>query len=338
MLHRFFSTLLSFPAFVLYLSFISCAFSDPLLSSYAATQIKFWSENVHNKMPLAISTKLSPLNKRDSSYYAKTISENNFKADTKFCAVAELACSIGIGEVKTVKEAYATVKTYNNKKVVVPLRNMDPFSFFRLPILKEGNTIHLSNLKESLPHRAFLPPQIASKISLTPKGVTKIFPESSKDAIETTLSYCNAAAIKGEFKACPKSLEEIISFSKASLGKKKLLALTSESTRGSGEQLMIKKIKQFNVEKIVACHEMFLPFATYFCHSLTSSRIYSVDFVKPDSNVPVNTVLAICHMDTSPWPANHVAFQILKFGPGQGEACHWLNEIDLAWIDGGETI
>ncbi|KAI3470186.1 hypothetical protein Pfo_026849 [Paulownia fortunei] len=316
----------------------SSAFSDPLSSSFASTQIKFWSENVHNKMPAAISTKLSPLTNHDSDYYAKTISENNFKADTKFCSLAKLACSTGFDEVKTVKESYATVKTYNNNKAAIPLEKVDPFSFFRLSILREGNTIHLSNLKESLPYRAFLPPQIASKISLSPKRVRNIFPESSKEAIDTTLSYCNAASIKGELKVCPKSLEEMISFSKTALGKNKLLALTSKSTRGSGNEVMIKKIKQFDVEKIVACHEMFLPFATYFCHSLPSSRIYSVDFVEPKTGAPVNTVLAICHMDTSPWPANHVAFQILKFGPGQGEACHWLNQIDLAWIEGGENI
>ncbi|GFP85224.1 probable polygalacturonase non-catalytic subunit jp630 [Phtheirospermum japonicum] len=217
---------------------------------------------------------------------------------------------------------------------------MDPNSFFRVSIFKEGNTIRLPNLKESLPHRAFIPPQIASKISLSKKGaITKIFPASAKDAIDTTLSYCNAASIKGELKACPKSLEEMISFSKTALGTKKLLSLSSESTTGSGQELTIKKVKKFDVEKIVACHEMFLPFATYFCHSLPSSRIYSVDFVEPRTKAPVNTVMAICHMDTSPWPANHVAFEILKFGPGQGEACHWLNQIDLAWIAaGGENI
>ncbi|KAI3450275.1 hypothetical protein Pfo_006940 [Paulownia fortunei] len=329
MAHPFATFLLLFP-FLLHLSLTSSAFSDP-------TQIKFWSQNVHNKMPAAISTKLSPLTKHDADYYAETISENNFKADTKFCSLAKLACSTGIDEVKTVKESYATVKTYNNNKVAIPLEKVDPFSFFRLSILREGNTIHLSNLKESLPYPAFLPPQIASKISLSPKRVKKIFPESSKEAMDTTLSYCNAAAIKEEFKSCPKSLEEMISFSKTALGKNKLLALTSKSTRGSGNQVMIKKIKQFDVEKIVACHEMFLPFATYFRHSLSSSRIYSVDFFEPKTRAPVNTVLGICHMDTSPWPANNLAFQILKFGPGQGEACHWLNQIDLAWIEGGEN-
>ncbi|KAL0456428.1 UNVERIFIED_CONTAM: Polygalacturonase 1 beta-like protein 1 [Sesamum latifolium] len=279
--------------------------------------------------------KLSPLTKHDSEYYAATISNDNFKADSKFCSLAKLACSTVFDDIKVVKEAYATTRTYGHNKVSIPLEKVDPFSFFRLSILEEGNTIHLSNLKESLPYRAFLPPQIASKITLNPKGIAKIFPKSSKEAIGTTLSYCNAAAIKEKER---KSLEEMINFSKSALGKDKLLALTSKSTKGSGDELKIEKIKQFDIEKIVACHEMYFPFATYFCHSLPSSRIYSVDFVEPKSGAPVNTVLAVCHMDTSPWPADHVAFQILKFGPGQGEACHWLNEIDLAWIAGGANM
>ncbi|KAL0413806.1 UNVERIFIED_CONTAM: BURP domain-containing protein 14 [Sesamum radiatum] len=85
----------------------------------------------------------------------------------------------------------------------------------------------------------------------------------------------------------------MINFSKSALGKNKLLALTSKSTKGSGDELKIKKIKQFDVKKIVACHEIYLPFATYFCHSLPSSRIYSVDFVEPKSGAPVNTVVAV---------------------------------------------
>ncbi|XP_011091740.1 polygalacturonase-1 non-catalytic subunit beta-like [Sesamum indicum] len=281
-------------------------------------------------MPEAISTKLSPLTNQDSNYYAEAISENNFNADTEFCSRAKLACSIG-------SDAYVTALVYNKYGgAIAPLEKVDQFSFFRLSTLKEGNEIHLSSLKVSLPFRAFLPSQIASKVPLTSEGIAKIFPQSSKEDTATTLYYCNAAAIKGELKVCPKSLEEMISFSKSALGKNKLLALTSKSTKGSASELKIKRIKQYDVEKIVACHEMYLPFATYFCHSLPSSKIYAVDVVEPSTGAPVNTVVAICHMDTSAWPEEHVAFKIVKLGPGQGEVCHWLSEIDVAWIAGGE--
>lgn len=366
MAYLFTSSLLLLSSF-LYLSFIPSSFSDKLSPTFASTQTKFWSQNVNNAMPAAISTKLSPLTILQTDFYTKTISQKNFKADTKFCSLAKLACSAPLDQSlasaarlyqvyksnpKKANEATtstnpnakvyeATTSTKPNAKVyeattTTSLINIDPFTFFRPSYLKEGDTIHLSSLKESIPYRAFLPPQIASKLSLTLKGVTDLFPYSSKDSIETTLSYCSAAAIKGEFKSCPKSLEEMISFAKTALGATKLLALTTKNTESSDKSLIIKKVKQFNVEKIVACHEIFLPFATYFCHSLPSSRIYAVDLVEPEARTPVNTAVAVCHMDTSSWPASHVAFKILKFGPGQGEACHWMNEIDLAWIGDGD--
>ncbi|XP_073119576.1 polygalacturonase-1 non-catalytic subunit beta-like [Henckelia pumila] len=136
----------------------------------------------------------------------------------------------------------------------------------RISILKNGNTLRLPNLQESLPDRAFLPPQIASKISLNIKEIARLFPGSTinaatKGTIENTLSYCDAAAIKGEVKSCPKSLEEMIDFSKSALGGKRLISLTSKTTRGSNTQLTINNVKKFNTDKIVACHEAYHRFA-----------------------------------------------------------------------------
>ncbi|KAI3459804.1 hypothetical protein Pfo_016467 [Paulownia fortunei] len=310
---------------------ISFFFSSSSSSSaIASDQLKFWSENVQNKIPKAILKKLSPLSQNDS--------------DANFCSLAKLACTSVFGNAKKVTNTYTTQKTYGNSAAFFHQvkKNEDPFSFFRLSTLKNGNLVHLPNLQESLPDRAFLPPQITSKISLTYEAITKVFPELSaigttKETIQTTLSYCSAAAIEGETKSCPKSLEEMVEFAKFALGEKKLLALTSKNTKGSSTELMIRKIKKYAAEKIVACHEAFLPFAAYFCHSLSSTRLYAVEFVDPETATPVNTMLGICHMDTSPWPENHVAFEILKFGPGEGEACHWFTQIDLAWI-GNESV
>ncbi|KAL2506216.1 putative polygalacturonase non-catalytic subunit [Abeliophyllum distichum] len=124
-----------------------------------------------------------------------------------------------------------------------------------------------------------------------------------KQAHAETKIYINKEAKKEEIKNCPKSLEEMITFSKFALNKNKLLALTSQSTR-----------------------------TAYFCHSISSSRIYAVDLVEAETRLSVNTMIAICHMDTSKWPENHVAFKILKFSPGEGEVCHWMWNMDLAWI------
>ncbi|CAI9777063.1 unnamed protein product [Fraxinus pennsylvanica] len=331
-LHRL--TLLLFFHLAISLSFTSFASTQVSPTSIASDQMKFWSENVHNQMPESIFKKLSPLTKWDRDYYTKMISENDFSENHDFCSLAKLSCSSEFDDFKRVKQVYTTTKVYGNN-VAIPFQSnkVDKFSYFRLSILKEGNKLHLSDLVEKIPNRAFLPVEISSRISISRKNIRKIFPKSfelSKNSIETTLSYCNAEAIQGEIKTCPKSLEEMINFSKFSLGKNKLLALASHSTRAG--DFLIKKIKKFDRQKIVACHEVYLPFAAYFCHSISSSQIYAVDLVEAKTRLPAKNVIAICHMDTSAWPDNHVAFKILKFSPGEGEACHWMSNIDLAWI------
>ncbi|KAL8030588.1 hypothetical protein ABFX02_14G295400 [Erythranthe guttata] len=318
----------------------------------ASDQLKFWSENVNNKMPKPILNKLSPLTQKDSDYYNNLLFSKNskFSADAKFCTLAKLACTSFFDDVKQVKETYTTEKTYAKLSADLHrqqsgIKTEDPFSFFRMSVLKNGNLVHLPHLQETLPDRAFLPEKMASRIPLNYTAISRIFPDSdvtgkTKATIQTTLGYCNAAAIRGETKSCPRSLEEMVGFARVTLGgggdKKKVVALTSKSTVGSNSIAKIGKIKEYGGgagEKIVACHEAFLPFAAYYCHLLTSTRLYMVDFVDRETGSKVvNMMLGICHMDTSHWPKEHVAFKILKFGPGEGEACHWFTQLDLAWI------
>ncbi|CAN4099133.1 unnamed protein product [Withania somnifera] len=210
-------------------------------------------------------------------------------------------------------------------------------SFFRISILNPGNTIHLDNLENPFPHRSFLPSQIASKISINSNHLQHLFPQTfsspfTKDTTQTTILNCNAPTLKGEVKKCAKSLEEMIEFSKTILKKNHLIALTTKSKEGSGEKLKIEYIHKINSQKSVSCHEIFLPFATYFCHLLSSTNIYAVDLVDLNSNAHVNTALVVCHMDTSSWPADHPAFKMLNFLPGKGEACHWMSQADLVWV------
>ena len=62
------------------------------------------------------------------------------------------------------------------------------------------------------------------------------------------------------------------------------------------------------------------------------TRLYAVDLVEPKTRAPVNKILATCHLDTSLWSQDHVAFKILKASPRQVEACHWHTESDLVWL------
>ncbi|XP_015078049.1 BURP domain-containing protein 16-like [Solanum pennellii] len=210
-------------------------------------------------------------------------------------------------------------------------------SFFRVSTLKPGNTVHLDNLVNPFPHRSFLPSQIASKISINSNHLQHLFPQTftspyTKDTTKTTILNCNAPTLKGEVKTCAKSLEEMIEFSKSTLKKNHLISLTTESIQGSGQKLKIEKFHKINSQRSVSCHEIFLPFATYFCHLLSSTNIYAVELVDLNTNVHVNKAMVVCHMDTSSWPADHPVFKKLNFSPGKGEVCHWMSQADLVWV------
>ncbi|KAH0659500.1 BURP domain-containing protein 16-like isoform X3 [Solanum tuberosum] len=210
-------------------------------------------------------------------------------------------------------------------------------SFFRVSTLKPGNTVHLDNLVNPFPHRSFLPSQIASKISINSNHLQHLFPQTftspfTKDTTKTTILNCNAPTLKGEVKTCAKSLEEMIEFSKTTLKQNHLISLTTDSIQGSGQKLKIEKFHKINSQKSVSCHEIFLPFATYFCHLLSSTNIYAVELVDLNTNAHVNTAMVVCHMDTSSWPADHPVFKKLNFSPGKGEVCHWMSQADLVWV------
>ncbi|KAH0666900.1 hypothetical protein KY285_028106 [Solanum tuberosum] len=231
-------------------------------------------------------------------------------------------------------------KVYTSKNFATSHSNshhLGEVSFFRVSTLKPGNTVHLDNLVNPFPHRSFLPSQIASKISINSNHLQHLFPQTftspfTKDTTKTTILNCNAPTLKGEVKTCAKSLEEMIEFSKTTLKQNHLISLTTDSIQGSGQKLKIEKFHKINSQKSVSCHEIFLPFATYFCHLLSSTNIYAVELVDLNTNAHVNTAMVVCHMDTSSWPADHPVFKKLNFSPGKGEVCHWMSQADLVWV------
>ncbi|KAG9154799.1 hypothetical protein Leryth_020090 [Lithospermum erythrorhizon] len=223
--------------------------------------------------------------------------ELSFTSEANFCSRANLACANNVDGASSIR---STAKSFINQYG-------DDVAM--LSKLVEGKTVHLPDLHEPFPSRSFLPSQIASKISLTSNQLKALFPES---------------------------LEEMIEFSKKVLGAKRIISLTSKNTQGSGQELIIGSKKQIISKKTLYCHETFLPFATFFCHMQGTDQLYSVDLFEINNNNNNNNnnnfYLAVCHMDTSTWPADHVAFKSLKLSPGKGEVCHFYSQIDHAFI------
>ncbi|CAI9108398.1 OLC1v1007980C1 [Oldenlandia corymbosa var. corymbosa] len=351
---------LAIPIFLLFLlnffSQMEVAFSATIPPSVSSSQLEFWSENVVNSMPEAFASKLSPLSDQDStlnSFFASSASTAESFNTKGFCSTANLACTplpasiLGVVKETVILSGYGVSPYKSRINSHDDDGSVDPNFFFRLsPVLQKGKRILLPSFdKISLPPRSFLPSQIATRISTTNSAdLHKYFPNlfasrPMKETIERSTRYCNMPAspdLKGQGKIinCFSSIDGIIDFSKKASGAKKLLALSTKSTRGSGKELEIGNIKQFHAQKIVSCHEVFFPFATYFCHLLSSSkaRLYAVDFVDPRTKAHVNRILAVCHMDTSKWPAEHMVFKTLKISPGKGEACHWYRKDDPLFI------
>lgn len=322
--------------FLLFNLFLSLVASNALSStSVASQQSKFWSQNVDNNMPASILSKLSPLSESETEVFTPLVSEKHFTSNPKFCTSANLVCSSAVNPIPCV--FYSQV--HFTDKVSVPIEEADPWSFFRVSILKNGNRITLPGLDNKFPNRAFLPSKIATSIPLSESELQRIFPTalsipSTKASVDMSLHHCDAPTVKGEKRCCLKTLEDMIEFSRESLGRKHLVALTSENTKGVGNQVVMVKnvIKPYKTEKVVACHELFFPFATYYCHMLPSTQVYAVDVVNPKTRGTMNKIFVICHMDTSSWTPNHVAFKLLKTSPGKGEVCHWIGEMDLLWV------
>ncbi|KAL5072724.1 hypothetical protein RYX36_011708 [Vicia faba] len=81
----------------------------------------------------------------------------------------------------------------------------------------------------------------------------------------------------------------------------------------------------------VSYHQFLFPSMMYVCHHVSNVRIYHAEIMDLKWKFVINNDVAICHLNTTSWSSHHVAFQILGFGPGKIEVCHWFYEKDHAW-------
>ncbi|KAL8550487.1 hypothetical protein ACS0TY_009058 [Phlomoides rotata] len=212
--------------------------------------------------------------------------------------------------------------------------------FFREAMLKSGNVMHMPDIRDKMPKRSFLPSLIVSKLPFSVSKLSelqKIFNagngSSMKGILVDSLSECERAPSPGEMKRCVASIEDMIDFSTAVLGRN-VTVRTTENVQGYNGNIMIgqvKGIKGGDVTKSVSCHQSLFPSLFYYCHSVPKVRVYEADILEPKSEVKVNHGVAICHLDTSSWSPGHGSFIALGSGPGKIEVCHWIFENDMIW-------
>ncbi|PHU02839.1 hypothetical protein BC332_28090 [Capsicum chinense] len=223
-------------------------------------------------------------------------------------------------------------KNVNNKWVV------EPGKFFREKMLKRGTIMPMPDIQDKIPKGSFLPRVIASKLpfsTLKIDELKKIFHAGDDSQmgkmIGDALAECERSRSAGEMKRCVSSIEDMIDFSTYVLGQN-VVVRTTENTKGSKGDIMIGSVKGINggkVTKSISCHQSLFPYLLYYCHSVPKVRVYEVEILDPNSKAKINHGVAICHVETSAWGANHGAFIALRSGPGKIEICHWIFENDM---------
>jgi len=225
--------------------------------------------------------------------------------------------------------------------------HMDPSSmiFFTMKDLKVGKTMPVYFPKRdplTSPH--LLPREEADSIPFSLKQLPHLLeffsfsPDSPQaKAIEDTLRHCEREPIKGETKLCATSLESMLDFAGAVLGKFQphfQVLTTSHLTKSTTlfQTYTILKIPgEISAPKMVACHSMPYPYAIFYCHSQESeNKVFKVTL--GGENGDRVEAIAVCHMDTSQWSPDHVSFRVLGVQPGTSTVCHFFSADNLVWV------
>ncbi|CAK7338758.1 unnamed protein product [Dovyalis caffra] len=179
----------------------------------------------------------------------------------------------------------------------------------------------------------FLPRKMAESIPFSSDSVPKILEHFSlktdsaeADTITNTIDECEYPKMKGEEKYCPTSLESLIDFVVARLGRN-VMVLSTQS--GKKQEYTALTGGKMIGDRAVICHKEVYPYAVYYCHEIEDTKAFMVPLVAADGT-RVKAV-TICHEDTSTWSPEHVSFELLKVKPGV-PICHFLANDTLVWV------
>ncbi|RLN36004.1 BURP domain-containing protein 14-like [Panicum miliaceum] len=221
---------------------------------------------------------------------------------------------------------------------VQPKWSPEPGKFFRERDLMMGNRMPMPDIADKMPHRAFLPRDIATKIPFEEGAVSALFGAAPgtamRQVVASTVAECARAPSRGETKRCATSAEDVVDFAVEMLGSSSVAVRSMEAAAGGGRDVRLGRIAGVAggaVTRSVSCHQSLFPYLVYYCHSVPRVRLYEADILDVDSNRKINHGVAICHLDTSDWSPNHGAFVALGGKPGEIEVCHWIFQGDMTW-------
>ncbi|KAD4179124.1 hypothetical protein E3N88_27715 [Mikania micrantha] len=156
-------------------------------------------------------------------------------------------------------------------------------------------------------------------------------------AMETTLNLCELKPNVGEFKFCVTSLESMLDMTRAVFGPVKPEVLTTKILSSNHTLFQwytfVEKPVEISSPRMVACHAKAYPYLVYYCHGQKghfTNRVFKMT-LGGENGERVEAV-ATCHMDTSTWDPDHVAFRVIGGRPGGSPVCHFLPADNLVWV------
>ncbi|KAI5402515.1 hypothetical protein KIW84_050220 [Lathyrus oleraceus] len=228
---------------------------------------------------------------------------------------------------------------HQNQNQIEPELNV----FFVPNDLKLGKRMPIYfSKKDSSKSPKFLPKEESDKI---PFAIEKLpllldffaIPKDSPQAkaMKYTIDQCQFEPMEGETKFCAKSLESLFEFANSMFGSNSNFKfLTTKHVTESTVPLQnytISKVNKITAPNAFGCHPMPYPFAVFYCHTQKGdANLYEI-VVEGEDGGTVEAA-AICHMDTSKWDADHVAFRVLNTRPGKSPVCHFFPSDNLVLV------
>ncbi|XP_042485001.1 polygalacturonase non-catalytic subunit AroGP2-like [Macadamia integrifolia] len=310
---------------------------------------EYWEERIGLPHPPHwLLAKASPLSPHQVAVFMKLMDANELASHMhSFCKQTNVACSTNaLAKKRTDDTTLPPIAQWNALRIVYEhLPNEVPMSvasqgglpFFRESMVQEGGFMPISDLRDPMSYKSFLPRCLASKIPFSFSQIEEIKKffgvgneSNMNEYIQDTIKICKKSPILGKQSTCATSAEDLIDFVIEELGQH-VHIWSTESIEGSYENVTIGDIKLIygNLSEPPAlCHSLPFPFQIYYCHVLQKVKVFAVDI---HARKKVNHAIMVCHYDTSTWNPNHYAFKMHGFGPGLIEVCHWINENAMVW-------
>jgi hypothetical protein len=137
-------------------------------------------------------------------------------------------------------------------------------------------------------------------------------------------------------KFCATSLESMADSVRAIFGSQAPFKVVSTTSFTKSNTLLqnytFLEVKELPTSMTVACHDLPYPYAVFYCHDLGDTKVFEISLGGGREHGERVTAFFICHMDTSGFRPDHIAFRVLGFKPGAAPVCHCVFPKNLLWV------